>query len=90
MPSRGPTLLLQTTAMACDFDVMLNPDDRHQLDAASMALDLVHEREQQLSVYRSDSELSDLNRQACLFSGRLQNVGIIRIAGSWTKAERGH
>lgn len=66
VPSRGPTLLLQTTAMACDFDVMLNPDDRHLLDAASMALDLVHELEQQLSVYKVDSELSELNRQAFL------------------------
>ena len=64
VPSRGPTLMLQTTAMACDFDVMLNPDDRHQVDAASLALNRVHELEQQLSVYRADSELSELNRQA--------------------------
>lgn len=63
-PSRGPTLMLRTTAMACDFDVMLNPDQRHQLDAASAALDLVHDLEQQLSVYRPDSELSELNRTA--------------------------
>ena len=63
-PTRGATLLLRTTAMACEFDVMLNPDDRHQLEAASAALDLVHELEQQLSVYRPDSELSELNRQA--------------------------
>lgn len=64
-PSRGPTLMLQTTAMACDFDVMLNPStSADQLDAASCALDLVHELEQQLSVYRSDSTLSELNRRA--------------------------
>lgn len=64
VPSRGPTLMLRTTAMACDFDVLLNPEDRGLLDAASMALDLVHELEDQLSVYRADTELSRLNRQA--------------------------
>lgn len=64
-PARGPTLLLRTTAMACDFDVMLNPgESTDQLDAASSALELVHELEQQLSVYRPDSELSELNRRA--------------------------
>lgn len=64
VPSRGPTLMLRTTAMACDFDVMLNPEDRHQMDAASSALNRVHELEQQMSVYRTDSELSELNRNA--------------------------
>ncbi len=57
--------MLRTTAMACDFDVMLNPSNSaDQIDAASCALDLVHELEQQLSVYRTDSTLSDLNRRA--------------------------
>jgi len=51
--------------MACDFDVLLNPGQaRDELDAASTALDLVHELEQQLSVYRSDSELTVMNQQA--------------------------
>ena len=64
-PSRGPTLMLRTTAMACDFDVMVNADGpTPQLEAASTALELVHELEQQLSVYRDDSELSQLNRRA--------------------------
>ena len=63
--SRGPTLMLRSTAMACDFDVMVNPDGPvGQLDAASAALDLVHDLEQQLSVYRDDSELSRLNQSA--------------------------
>lgn len=96
IPSRGPTLMLRTTAMACDFDVVLNPGQvdtndgggarfhndssisvsgtsgetsvnlptPNQLDAASTALELVHELEQQLSVYRSNSELTLLNQQA--------------------------
>ncbi len=64
-PSRGPTLMLRTTAMACDFDVMMNADGpTAQLEAASAALELVHELEQQLSIYRDDSELSQLNRRA--------------------------
>jgi FAD:protein FMN transferase len=64
-PSRGPCLLLQTTAMACHFDVLLNPDGpEQQLAWASAALDLVHVLEQQLTVYRLDSELSQLNATA--------------------------
>ena len=63
--SRGPIQLLRTTAMACDFDVMVNPDGpAHQIQTASEALDLVHTLEQQLTVYRNDSELSELNRRA--------------------------
>lgn len=64
-PSRGPTLMLRTAAMACDFDVIVNPDGlTSQIEAASEALDLVHRLEQQLSTYRDDSELSRLNQTA--------------------------
>jgi len=63
VPSRGPTLLLRTSAMATDFDVLLNPDGpNEQLAAASDALDLVHVLEQQLTSYRGDSELMRVNR----------------------------
>lgn len=65
-PSRGPALLLRTTAMACDFDVLLNPNGpANQVELASTALDRVHELESLLSVYRPDSELSRLNDLAC-------------------------
>lgn len=65
IPSRGPTLMLRTTAMACDFDVILNPSGpADQLEQASLALDLVHGIEQQLSVYRADSEISWFNQSA--------------------------
>lgn len=51
--------------MACDFDVMLNPDGpTSQLEVASVALELVHELEQLMSVYREDATLSVLNRNA--------------------------
>lgn len=67
IPSRGPTVMLRTTAMATDFDVILNPDGPpDQLAAASAALDDVHRLEAQLSVYREDSELSVLNREAAI------------------------
>ncbi|OYW17239.1 MAG: hypothetical protein B7Z55_12915, partial [Planctomycetales bacterium 12-60-4] len=66
-PGRGPTLMLRTTAMATDFDVLLNPGGRpQQLTAASAALDEVARLEQQYSVYREDSELSALNRAAAI------------------------
>lgn len=62
-PSRGPTLLLRTVAMACDFDVMLNPDGPpSQVEAASEALELVQQLEQLLSVYRDDAHLATINR----------------------------
>lgn len=64
-PSRGPILLLRTTAMAADFDVMLNPDGpADQVAAASDALDEVHRLEQRLSSYREESDLMRLNRAA--------------------------
>ena len=50
--------------MACEFAVLLNPGPTQQIDSASQALDLVHELEDQLSVFRPESELSCLNRQA--------------------------
>lgn len=51
--------------MATDFDILLNPDGPpQQLEAASAALDEVARLEQQYSVYRSGSELSQLNALA--------------------------
>lgn len=64
-PSRGPTLMLRTSAMATDFDVLLNPDGPvDQVAIASDALDRVHNLEQQLTVYRDDSELMHINQTA--------------------------
>lgn len=61
-PSSGDTVRLSTRAMACEFTVILNPGNRHHVIAASDALEVVHELEQQLSVYRDSSDLSQLNR----------------------------
>jgi thiamine biosynthesis lipoprotein len=63
-PQSGPTVRLGKQAMACDFDVILNPGPATRIDAASQALDLIDELEDQLSVYRPLSELSRLNARA--------------------------
>ena len=65
IPSRGPTVLLRTAAMATDFDVLMNPDGpSDQVAIASDALDEVTILEQKLSVYRADSDLSRINQTA--------------------------
>ncbi len=67
-PTSGATVRLATSAMATDFAVILNealPDDpRQPLRWASEALDVVHLLEDQMSVYRPHTELSQLNRIA--------------------------
>lgn len=66
-PVGGDSYLLRIgrTAMACEFEVMLNVGQYpHGTAAAVEALDLVDRLESQLTVYRSDSEVSQLNRRA--------------------------
>lgn len=50
--------------MACQFEIYLRPGDRRFVPAAHDALDEVDRLEQQMSIYREDSELSCLNRSA--------------------------
>ena len=67
-PTSGATVRLATSAMATDFAVILNEalsdDPRQPLRWASEALDVVHLLEDQMSVYRPHTELSQLNRVA--------------------------
>jgi len=64
-PGTKETVRLATPAMNCEFSIILNPSpERRPLIAASDALDLVHEVETALTVYRETSELLELNRQA--------------------------
>lgn len=63
-PEAGATIRLETRAMACPWCVVLNPVLPQTVMAASQALDLVHILEQQLTVYRDDSEVSRLNQHA--------------------------
>jgi thiamine biosynthesis lipoprotein len=63
-PEAGDTIRLEARAMACPWCIVLNPVLPPVVMAASHALDLVHELERQLTVYREESEVSRLNREA--------------------------
>ena len=63
-PSGGSTLRLTQRAMACEFSVVLNPGCHEHMPIASDALRIVEPLEDQMSVYREQSELSRLNRAA--------------------------
>lgn len=51
-------------AMATTFEIAIPQGTPHAIDAASAALDLIEELEQQLTTYRDDSEVSQLNALA--------------------------
>lgn len=58
-------MTLTRRAMACDFQVKLNASaTQNETEAAMAALDVVERVEDRLTVYRSESELIELNRQA--------------------------
>ena len=63
-PSGGPTVRLTTTAMACDFSVIMNPGPSERIDPAGTVLELIHDVESWLSIYQPDSELSRVNAAA--------------------------
>lgn len=63
-PDSRDTLRLTQRAMACDFSVIMNAGEHEAIWSASGALDLVTELEEQLSVYRADSEVTHLNATA--------------------------
>lgn len=63
-PQAGPTVRLAVKAMATEFGVLMNPAPGDQIWTASHALDLIGGVEQQLTVYRDDSEVSRLNASA--------------------------
>jgi len=64
IPQAGPTVRLETRAMACKFSVVLNPGPPRRVMIASDALDMIHALEAQMTVYRAESELSQLNQRA--------------------------
>jgi thiamine biosynthesis lipoprotein len=65
-PARASYLLqVGRTAMACEFQVFLNAGQHTRAtEAALEALDLVDTLEDQLTIYRDHSEVSQLNRTA--------------------------
>src|SRR5580704_1972728 len=64
IPGAGPTVRLQTRAMACEFGVVMNPGPPRQVMLASDALDRIHALEAQMTMYRAESEFSEINRRA--------------------------
>ncbi|MCA9081197.1 MAG: FAD:protein FMN transferase [Planctomycetaceae bacterium] len=61
-PAAGDTVRLETRAMACNWNVILDPGPAEQVMAASEALSIVHALEAQLTVFREESEVNALNR----------------------------
>lgn len=51
-------------AMACHFEILLSTRYRSQIMTVHRALDLIQELEAQLTVFRDDSEIAQLNRCA--------------------------
>ena len=63
-PSAGITIRLTTRAMACDFSVIMNPGPTEQIEAAGKALEAIHASEAWMSIYRENSDFSQLNLKA--------------------------
>ena len=57
-PVGGNTIRMSTDAMACEFSVVLNQGASADLMTATDALEIIHQLEAQMTVYRDDSELS--------------------------------
>ncbi len=63
--SATQVLTLTRRAMACEFEIRLNTSRQQNDTAAAMAaFDLIERLEDQLTIYRGESELLDLNRRA--------------------------
>ncbi|MEZ6144052.1 MAG: FAD:protein FMN transferase [Planctomycetaceae bacterium] len=60
-PVGHDTIRLETHAMGCPWSVVMNPGPPRQVMTASDALDIVHQLEDQMTVYRDDSELQRIN-----------------------------
>ncbi|SFJ48665.1 FAD:protein FMN transferase [Planctomicrobium piriforme] len=63
-PAAHDTVRLETRAMACQWSVVMNPGPPRHVMVASDALDCVHMVEQQLTVYRNDSDIARVNQHA--------------------------
>ncbi|GAB5443933.1 MAG: FAD:protein FMN transferase [Fuerstiella sp.] len=64
VPTGGSTVRVSSRAMACDFSVILNPEDHDRVTVVGDVLELAHSIESWLSVYRTGSEISQVNRTA--------------------------
>lgn len=66
LPSDGYWLHVNRSAMACRFEVTLPMTDQAGVRIASQALDTIDRLEQQLTIFRADSEVSLINQKAAL------------------------
>ena len=64
VPLAGDTIRLETQAMACAWNVIMNPGPVEQVQKASEAFEVVHDVETLLTVYRAESEISQVNFHA--------------------------
>ncbi len=63
-PVASQTVRLETKAMGCPWCVIMNPGPPRQVMVASDAFDCVRDAEQLLTIYRDDSDVAQLNREA--------------------------
>ncbi len=88
----GANLRLSRRAMACQFEVVLpGKPGAEAVEAAVDALDLVGQLEEQLSVFRNTSQLSELNRRAASEPVQVdeQLFALLRQSLRLSKATRG-
>lgn len=64
VPTGGSTVRVATRAMACDFSAIMNPGGHEQVTAVGDVMELIHDIESWLSIYKSASEISRVNREA--------------------------
>lgn len=72
-PQAFETLRLETRAMGCPWSVILEPGPAERVMLASGALSLVHDLDAKLSVYREDSLISRINREAAEAPQRVES-----------------
>lgn len=64
LPEGGSTIRVATRAMACEFAVLMNPGTHEHISAVGDVLEAIHQVESWLSIYKPDSEISRVNREA--------------------------
>ncbi len=72
LPAAGATVRLATDAMACEFSVIMNPGAVDNVSIASDALTMLEPLEQQMSAYRTTSDISLLNETATFQPTRVE------------------
>ena len=64
LPVVGSTVRVATRAMACEFSVIMNPGAHEQVTSVGDVMEMIHEIEGWLSIYKPNSAISRVNRDA--------------------------